>query len=308
MGVLCITFGYDGLGSTRILTNVSGTVQNAYGYEAFGEVDYQLGTVENKYLFTGEQYDNNVGFYYLRARFYNPSVGRFHSLDTYAGRDFEPATLHKYLYTGNNPINFIDYSGNNFNTISLSIAQNVGARIATYSLAFPKSFALVRIAASVATPFEIAALNPVTLGLLTGGALSYQGIKSLDKARELAQSSFWLNRINSGRQFESFVGELIQKTATNTRAIINGGIASGRPKGSAIPDWFYAKGILEAKLTGAAVKKNQIKQFAEYLGDEGNLTYIFKIKPTAAKVQQMENWISETGKKINLNIAYIFEQ
>jgi len=106
------TFGYDGLGSTRILTDVAGTVQNVYGYEAFGEVDYQLGTVPNNYLFTGEQYDNNVGFYYLRARFYNPSNGRFVNMDTFAGMQFEPITLHKYLYANGNPSNIIDPSGN----------------------------------------------------------------------------------------------------------------------------------------------------------------------------------------------------
>ena len=59
-------------------------------YEAFGEVDYQLGTVENKYLFTGEQYDNNVGFYYLRARFYNPENGRFSQMEMFPGMMHAP--------------------------------------------------------------------------------------------------------------------------------------------------------------------------------------------------------------------------
>jgi RHS repeat-associated protein len=108
------TYAYDGLGSTRVLTDVTGAVQNSYGYEAFGELDYQFGNVENHYLFTGEQYDNNVGFYYLRARFYNASNGRFTQLDTFQGMAFEPKTLHKYLYTGNNPIDFVDPSGNMF--------------------------------------------------------------------------------------------------------------------------------------------------------------------------------------------------
>jgi len=105
------TYGYDGLGSTRILTNTSGAVETSYGYQAFGELDYQIGTTENSYLFTGEQYDNNVGFYYLRARFYNPQIGRFSQMDTFAGMQFEPKSLHKYLYTHADPINNIDPSG-----------------------------------------------------------------------------------------------------------------------------------------------------------------------------------------------------
>ena len=106
------TYGYDGLGSTRILTDTTGTVQNSYGYQAFGEQDYQIGTVPNSYLFTGEQYDHNVGFYYLRARYYNPQIGRFSQMDTFPGMQFEPKSLHKYLYTHADPINNIDPSGN----------------------------------------------------------------------------------------------------------------------------------------------------------------------------------------------------
>ena len=71
-----------------------------------------LGTVDNKYLFTGEQYDNNVGFYYLRARYYNQNNGRFVNLDVFQGLQFEPITLHKYLYANGNPANIIDPSGN----------------------------------------------------------------------------------------------------------------------------------------------------------------------------------------------------
>ncbi len=228
-------------------------------------------------------------------------------MDTFPGMQFEPKTLHKYLYTANDPINLIDYSGNSFNTYSLSLAQQIGARMQMYALAFPRTYRLVEIAAGVATPIEIAALNPVTAGLITGGALTYQGIKNLDKARKLAESSYWLSRIKSGNEFEKFIGHLI-RLKSNTKAILNGtSDVVGIPKGSAIPDWFYKGGILEAKLTGSAVKKNQIQQYAMYLKDEGNLTYVFKTKPTAAKVQQMEGWIKETGYKINLNIAYLFE-
>ncbi|MFK7973700.1 MAG: RHS repeat domain-containing protein, partial [Rickettsiaceae bacterium] len=132
------TYHYDGLGSTRVLTDASGIVQNAYGYEAFGEVDYSLGTVENKYLFTGEQYDNNVGFYYLRARFYNPSNGRFVNMDTYAGRMHEPVTLHKYMYTHADPVNNIDPSGN-LSLLSVMSGIKERARLGTLSNASARS-------------------------------------------------------------------------------------------------------------------------------------------------------------------------
>ncbi len=128
------TFGYDGLGSTRILTDVNGTVQNSYGYQAFGELDYQYGAIENNYLFTGEQYDNNVGFYYLRARYYNPGIGRFQNMDTFPGMQFEPKTLHKYLYTHADPINNVDPSGY-MSLGSLLTAQRVNAISNAYAVA-----------------------------------------------------------------------------------------------------------------------------------------------------------------------------
>lgn len=61
--------------------------------------------------FSEEQWPD-LGFYYLRARYLDPNLGRFHTLDTYEGRNGEPATLHKYLYTHANPVNLIDPSGN----------------------------------------------------------------------------------------------------------------------------------------------------------------------------------------------------
>ncbi len=63
-------YHYDGLGSTRGLSDASGVLTDSYNYEAFGELLNQTGSTENTYLFTGEQYDPNLGSYYLRARYY----------------------------------------------------------------------------------------------------------------------------------------------------------------------------------------------------------------------------------------------
>jgi RHS repeat-associated protein len=101
----------DGLGSTRLLTDVQGNVLNIYDYDAFGETISQSGNVDNQYLFTGEQFDQGLGDYYLRDRFYDQSVGRFTRKDIYEGRLGEPLTLHDYLYTHNNPINNTDPTG-----------------------------------------------------------------------------------------------------------------------------------------------------------------------------------------------------
>ncbi len=57
------------------------------------------------------QYDSDLGFYYLRARYYNPLTGRFMSRDPENGEIKVPATLHKYLYAGGDPVNATDPTG-----------------------------------------------------------------------------------------------------------------------------------------------------------------------------------------------------
>ena len=101
----------DGLGSNRVLTDVNGEVVASYTYEAFGNLIDSTGTVENNYLFAGEQYDENLEQYYLRQRYYDADIGRFTRRDTYEGSINEPITLHKYLYGNANPVIYTDPSG-----------------------------------------------------------------------------------------------------------------------------------------------------------------------------------------------------
>jgi len=102
---------YDGLGSTRALTDSSGAVTDSYDYEAFGELLNRMGETDNSYLYTGEQYDPNMGQYYLRARYYNQEVGRFTQMDDFAGFSVSPITLNKYAYANADSANGVDPSG-----------------------------------------------------------------------------------------------------------------------------------------------------------------------------------------------------
>lgn len=103
---------YDGHGNVRFLTDENGTVTDTYDYDAFGNLTEQTGDTENSYLYCGEQYDANTGFYYLRARYMNPTTGTFISMDSYQGSMFDPVSLHKYLYANSNPIKYNDPTGN----------------------------------------------------------------------------------------------------------------------------------------------------------------------------------------------------
>jgi RHS repeat-associated protein len=104
-------YHYDGNGNTRQLTNSTEDLTDTYTYDAFGIILDRTGLTLNNYLFAGEQYDANIGFYYLRARYLNHQTGRFITQDEFPGNPFEPITLHKYLYANANPVNMIDPSG-----------------------------------------------------------------------------------------------------------------------------------------------------------------------------------------------------
>ena len=62
-------FLQDGQGSTRALTNSSGTVTDTYSYTAFGELFNSSGSTVNPYRYTGQQFDSLTGLYDLRARY-----------------------------------------------------------------------------------------------------------------------------------------------------------------------------------------------------------------------------------------------
>ncbi len=132
-------FFYDRLGSVRNVTDDSdpaGVVKN-YLYDGFGNVlSATAGSPANVYQFTGEEYDAEPGFVYLRARYYEPEVGRFISRDPLLeqvalirgwtgcsscgggegglglARLYQQLqALHPYVYCANNPLTFLDESG-----------------------------------------------------------------------------------------------------------------------------------------------------------------------------------------------------
>lgn len=104
-------YGYDGHGNTRFVTNSSGTVTDTYQYDAFGNKIASTGPTANPYLYSGERFDSALNLYYLRARDFNMLTGRFETMDLFSGNVNDPATLHKYVYTRNNPVNRLDPTG-----------------------------------------------------------------------------------------------------------------------------------------------------------------------------------------------------
>ena len=95
----------DALGTTIALTGSTGGTLVQYYYDPYGEVT-MTGSSSNPYQFTGRENDG-TGLYYYRARYYDPSIGRFVSEDPIGfggGNNF-------YLYAEDNPALLVDPFG-----------------------------------------------------------------------------------------------------------------------------------------------------------------------------------------------------
>jgi len=114
----------DYLGSNRLMTGQNGQILGQQDFDPFGN---PLSSQQGMFGYTGEQTDSS-GLVYLRARYYNPNTGTFLTKDPFPGVVQNPITLHPYLYTGNNPINRVDPSGEYFDSVIdiISIGADLG--------------------------------------------------------------------------------------------------------------------------------------------------------------------------------------
>ena len=142
----------DGLGSVRVAQTAA--TSHVFSYDAFG---IALGATEGmpanaadasatSHRYTGEYADSQTGLLHLRARDYDPQIGRFISMDEHPGANRIPLTLNKYLYGNADPVNTVDPSGN----FSMGGMMSTGINI---------SIAYVRM--SLFDMFSNALLSPV---------------------------------------------------------------------------------------------------------------------------------------------------
>ncbi len=104
----------DHLTGSNVDTDESGALNQVLDYYAFGatRIDEQYGNFNNDYKFTGKEKDAETGLYYYGARYYDSELGRFISRDTWEGELENPQSLNRYSYVLNNPLKYVDPSGN----------------------------------------------------------------------------------------------------------------------------------------------------------------------------------------------------
>ena len=102
----------DRLGSIRTWTDATGTPVAFLNYDAFGNPDPKFFVARSfdvgRYGFTGREYDSSTGLQYNRARYYDPSTGRWISQDPLG---MAAGDTNLYRYVGNSPTNLTDPTG-----------------------------------------------------------------------------------------------------------------------------------------------------------------------------------------------------
>jgi RHS repeat-associated protein len=105
-GNIPLWFVHDQLGSTRLLTNATGSSVATYTYTPYGSVTRSSGTASTPLLYAGQYRDSESGMYYMRARYYDPSTAQFLTRDPAVALTRSP-----YSYAGDNPSNMTDPTG-----------------------------------------------------------------------------------------------------------------------------------------------------------------------------------------------------
>lgn len=108
-------YHYDAQSTVMGISDASGKLVQRYVYDVWGlrtqVVPSPQVTTQNKFGYTGEALDPGSLLYYLRARYYDPTLGRFLNSDPLPGFDKAPQTLNRFVYTRNNPATLTDRTG-----------------------------------------------------------------------------------------------------------------------------------------------------------------------------------------------------
>lgn len=109
----------DHLNSSSITTDSNGNITNLNDYLPYGtdRVNIKNSAFNPSYKFTDQELDDDSGLYYYGARYYNQYIGRFIQVDPIniispERYILDPQQLNYYSYARNNPIRYIDPTGN----------------------------------------------------------------------------------------------------------------------------------------------------------------------------------------------------
>ena len=139
----------DRLGTVHDIVDNSGNIVNHVEYDSFGNIIMESNPENgDRYKFTGREYDSESETYYYRARNYDPSTGRFTSIDPVG---FYAGDSNLYRYVSNSPGNGRDPSGQ---TVVVAYAGVICQTISR-AFAFTDQISSATVPAFAATAFGL---------------------------------------------------------------------------------------------------------------------------------------------------------
>jgi RHS repeat-associated protein len=103
-----VSFTYDEIIK---IVDQGGNEVASYSYDPWGNVLTQTeqSSIQGQPLgYASYVYDTDTNLYYLKARYYNPTIGRFTTKDRFTGSEDRPNSQNQYTYCENDPLNCVD--------------------------------------------------------------------------------------------------------------------------------------------------------------------------------------------------------
>ncbi len=210
-------FHSDQVSSTNYVTDIFGEVRQHLEYIPFGEtfIDEHTNSETSPYLFNGKELDETTGLYYYGARYYDPSLSIWVSVDPLADH---PNQFDKSPYCAfwNNPIMYNDPDGQCPLLLWLDAAIDVGfvlydagvlmhEKVSTGKTSGENWAALGADGASILVPMSVGAGQAVKAG--------YKALNKVDNVADIAKTtSKVVENAKQGKQFESVVTDNLKQT------------------------------------------------------------------------------------------------
>jgi RHS repeat-associated protein len=266
---------------------------------AFGELLGHSGIDPQPYAFAGEPLDPNSDFQYHRARWMDPRTGRFASVDTFEGLEYEPLTLHKHLYVSANPVNLVDPSGLAGEGGLSGALTSLAVAVTIFTIRHPILTAVIGVVGSALIPEEVnnAMLSSGFPGFQAVGAVGQaeaRGIRLIKNTASRTAAARELGQITNatGRAFERFAKRVLFPDFDAQE------VKTGRHYLDLIWRGIYIE--LKTARTLDARELSQLAEFAQAAKAGGSpLAYVFLVKPTRGTIQK----IAQAGGQV----YYLFD-